>query len=383
MPRAAPSGGDAQRDPIALEVARIAHDLNNILGVINCHAEEMLQRRQLEPADQREAGDIQTASMRGGALMKQLLNIGSDATIAAVRLELNEAVREHAPLLCRLIGKDMSLDLELANGQVFVEMGPDDLTQIIMNLVTNARDSRPRDARIVVRTTVLPAAAGHSGLARLSVIDTGCGMPAGVKERIFEAYFTTKTNEKGTGLGLTTVYDIASRLNATIDVVSYPDQGTGFSIDFLLCASIAGIEGAAGAAVHKPELASARSPGMAKLTVLLAEDEHVVRNLLAKHIKAEGHHVLVAEDGEEALQVSNAFDGDIHILVTDIVMPKMGGAELAQAIREHRPETKIIYMSGYAPDADTRARLTADDVTFLAKPFAFANLRAAMRQPAQ
>lgn len=370
-------------DPMGLEVARIAHDLNNLLNAISGHAEGILRQPELQPPVRRDVGGIRAASERAAGLTRKLLVVGQPVVEGNGILELSTAITDLTPVLEAVLGDDISLQTELASEPLYVRIDVEELTQMLVNLLVNARDALPVDKRVQLRTAAAESSADGQAtrlMARISVADRGSGMSEETRARVFEARFSTKSGDQPRGLGLSSVDAIVRRRSGTVAVSSILGAGSEFVIHLPQQAAIPNPAPLnAGATDAADESALADDPLPAKLTLLLAEDEQVIRRVLTRHLEEDGHRVLVAENGARALEIAAEFQEPIHVLITDIVMPKMGGAELAHELRRTRPATRIIYMSGYAPDPETRQRLTADSVTFLAKPFPINSLRSALK----
>jgi CheY-like chemotaxis protein len=283
-------------------------------------------------------------------------------------------------MLGRLIGEDIALTTRLDQTAGCVRADPAQLEQMIVNLAVNARDAMPLGGRLTLETTSVrideTLARQHVGLrpgphVRLVVRDTGVGMDGLIKAHLFEPFFTTKGPGKGTGLGLATVYGIVTQSGGAIRVDSEPGQGATFTIELPRVdapADPARDAGVASAAPHGSE------------TVLLVEDEPEVRGLARDILHQQGYTVLEAADGDEALQVGREHGGPIHLLVTDVVMPQMGGRELADRLRAGRREIKILYVSGYTDDAILRQGVSETGTAFLPKPFTAADLAHKVRQ---
>jgi two-component system, cell cycle sensor histidine kinase and response regulator CckA len=278
-------------------------------------------------------------------------------------------LRGLAPMLRRLIGEDIELDIVSSEDEALVKVDPGQLEQVIVNLAVNARDAMPRGGRLVIETGGIDleaeAAARLGALSAgphvtIAVTDSGVGMDEDTRAHIFEPFFTTKEVGKGTGLGLATVYGVVKQSGGYIWVESETNRGTIVRIAFPVVAG----------AVQVRELAPPRvEPAPAGETVLLVEDEEAVRRVAAKTLVASGYRVLSAKDGPEALTVAAGEPGTINLLLTDIVMPGMTGRELAERLAAVRPATRVLFMSGYTEDVVVRATAAAAGSAFLQKPF--------------
>jgi two-component system cell cycle sensor histidine kinase/response regulator CckA len=357
----------------------IAHDFNNLLMVIKSYVE--LAHRQL-PGKAHGVGEklsaIDHAADRAADLIRQLLAFGRRQVLNPEVVQVNALVQGLENMLSRIIGDDMELVVDLDPETGFTRVDPALLEQVIVNLVVNARDAMPGGGRVTIRARSV-AAAADEGLVRgegrlsveLAVTDTGVGVDPAIRDRIFEPYFTTKEMEKGTGLGLATVYGIVEQSGGTIDVESEPGKGSTFRVRFPRVPAL------------PPEPAAA-TPGPARTvagaTVLLTEDEPNIREALAEYLVSLGIEVLQAEDGVDALEVAAAHDGPIDVLVTDLVMPRLSGPELASRLLTIRSGLKIIYVSGYTPETMGRYGISGGDAVFLQKPFLLGDLANTIRE---
>jgi CheY-like chemotaxis protein len=283
-------------------------------------------------------------------------------------------------MLRRLIGEDIELIVRLDPGLGPVRADPSQLEQVIVNLAANARDAMPEGGTLTIETANVqldgaagmpPADAQPGAYARLSVRDTGVGMDAGTQARLFEPFFTTKELGKGTGLGLATVYGIVKQAGGYIWVESTLGQGTTFEV--YLPESREALQAAP---AHGPE-ASGRTGSE---TILVVEDEGVLRGLASQALELHGYTVLCAAAGEEALGVARAHAGPIRLLLTDVVMPGMSGRQLAESLAEQRPEMAVLYMSGYTRDDIVQQHVLRPDTEFLPKPFTFDRLAGKVRE---
>jgi len=354
----------------------VAHDFNNMLAVINGYAELLVIQRPDDALLRPMAESILDAGRRAAALTQQLLAFSRRQIVVPRIVDLNEAVVGAERMLRRLIGEDLELAVVLAPDTACVYADPGQIDQVLVNLAVNARDAMPAGGRLTFQTRkVVVDGAGQvdqkaGAYVRLSVTDTGCGMDPATRAQIFEPFFTTKGVGQGTGLGLATVYGIVKQWGGFIRVASEPRKGTRFEIDFP-CSSPVERE--------VPE-EDAELPEPGRETILVVEDEPAVRSLIALILTSSGYRVLQAEDGEAALRTCAEYAGLIDLVLTDVVMPKLGGAGLRERLRVVRPGTKLVYMSGYTDDAVVRSGIVHTDVPFIQKPFTPAQLSRKIRE---
>ena len=358
----------------------VAHDFNNLLTVITGRSQLLLLKLPPESPLRRDVELVEETAHRASALTRQLLAFSRKQMVQPRVVDLNEVVHGMETMLGRLIGEDIALTTRLDQTAGCVRADPAQLEQMIVNLAVNARDAMPLGGRLTLETSSVrideTLARQHVGLrpgphVRLVVRDTGVGMDGLIKAHLFEPFFTTKGPGKGTGLGLATVYGIVTQSGGAIRVDSEPGQGATFTIELPRVdapADPARDAGVASAAPHGSE------------TVLLVEDEPEVRGLARDILHQQGYTVLEAADGDEALHVGREHGGPIHLLVTDVVMPQMGGRELADRLRAGRTETKVLYVSGYTDDAILRQGVSETGTAFLPKPFTAAALAHKVRQ---
>jgi two-component system cell cycle sensor histidine kinase/response regulator CckA len=348
----------------------VAHDFNNLLTAISGYSELMLRRlRQGDPL-RHNAEEINKAGNRAASLTSQLLAFSRKQVMQPKVLDLNTVVADMDKMLRRLIGENIELVTALDPDLWSIKADPGQIQQVILNLAVNARDAMPEVGRLTIETADIELdeinARWHVGVkpgryVMLAVNDTGCGMDSQTRERVFEPFFTTKEVGKGTGLGLSTVYGIIKQSGGYIWVYSEPEKGTTFKI-YLPC-----IEEEADA-FSQHAIAEELPQGME--TVLLVEDEPLVRRLAARVLREQGYTVLEAADGEEALHVAGQHsEREIHLLLTDVVMPRMSGREVAEHLEKARPRTRVLYTSGYTEDSIVRHGVMDDGVAFLQKPF--------------
>jgi PAS domain S-box-containing protein len=357
----------------------IAHDFNNLLMVINCCSEDISLRPELPEEVRRGAEDIIHAAARAATLTRQLLAFSRHQVLAPRIVDLNSVLAATELTLRRALGDSIVLRLGLDSGVGSVFADPSQIEQIVMNLAVNARDAMPNggELRIHLSPGRLDEAtpAGHSSLssyAVLTVADNGIGMNQEIQQRIFEPFFTTKHASKGTGLGLSTVYGIVKQSGGFVAVDSQPHCGATFKLFFPIAA--AGVSIAADSRVNQ-EVSAAGSA-----TILLVEDEKEVRAVLHRGLIRDGYTVLEASGGAQALKVSAAYEGQIDLLLTDVVMAGMSGRDLADRLVLIRPGLKVLYVSGYNEDTVLQRGVVIGQIEFLAKPFSLAVLSRKVRQ---
>jgi PAS domain S-box-containing protein len=346
----------------------VAHDFNNLLTVIMGYAEAILSDVDSSHPLFDAARHIHDAGERAALLTSQLLHFGRKAILEPRPLDLNAVIQNTGAMLRRLIGEDVTVTTVLAPHLSLARVDRGQIEQVIVNLCLNARDAMPQGGRITIETRLIsfdeqycrshPAfKPGH--FVELSIGDSGTGMTPEVMSHLFEPFFTTKGPGKGTGLGLATVYGIVQQAGGFITVDSR--LGTGSMFNVFLPAMAA--QEPRGCVERLAPLPRGRE------TVLLVEDEHGVRRLARLSLERHGYTVLEASSGREAIELSDTYDGDIEVLLTDVVMPEISGREVSERLRERRPDLKVLFMSGYNDDAVVRHGVVNSPVAFLQKPF--------------
>jgi two-component system cell cycle sensor histidine kinase/response regulator CckA len=358
----------------------VAHDFNNLLMAIMCYSEMIRGKlREADPLAQ-YTREILRASKRAISLIRQLLAFSSKQILSPEVFNLNDIVLEISGMLQRLIGEDVDLVTQLDPELGLVEADPGQIEQVIMNLAVNARDAMPHGGRLLIETAneFLHAkkAREYSGLKPgshvvLTVSDTGMGMDAKTQSLIFEPFFTTKDPGKGTGLGLATVYGIVKQTGSHIEVRSEPGKGATFKIYFPQVE-----ETAARPKVMEP----ATGPLHGRETILVVEDDLVLRAVIAVALRNYGYEVLEAGQGIEALKMYGCSKRSFDLLLTDVVMPKMSGGELARRFMRLYPDLKVLFMSGYAENCDIHPGKLAPGTYYLQKPFEPATLAQKVRE---
>lgn len=359
----------------------VAHDFNNMLGIILGHAEIALGG--IEDGDPLAAGlrEIQQAAQRSAQLTRQLLAFARQQAATPQLIDLNASIGQMLRMLQRLIGENIALNWVPCDGTAAVLMDPAQVDQILANLVLNARDAITGSGGIDIVTRRFAIEAGQGrrpgGLppgnyVELSVADTGCGMDSETIEKIFEPFFTTKAVGQGTGLGLPTVFGIVKQNLGHIEVESAPGKGTLFRIHLPLRAPGAG-------PCAPPAESGARVPEGAE-TILLVEDDAALLRLQKRMLEPLGYTVLAANGPREALDFVQDHPGEIHLVLTDVVMPEMSGHELRQRIQQRRPGMRALFMSGYTADIIAQHGVIDEGIQFIEKPFTRAELAAKVRQ---
>jgi two-component system, cell cycle sensor histidine kinase and response regulator CckA len=346
----------------------IAHDFNNLLTAIVGYSELLLERFTASDRHHRDVLEILRAAEKAGALTRQLLAFSRKQERELRLVRLNEVVHDLERMLRRLIGEDIELCIELSPGVGNVRADSGQIEQVLMNLAVNARDAMPRGGRLLIETSSLElderSARRHVELkpgpyAVLTVADTGHGMDPQTLAHLFEPFFTTKDRDKGTGLGLSTVYAIVRQSGGHVEVASSPGQGSAFRI------YLPRIEGLRDSS---PPPVSRDRPG-GNETILLVEDEEMVRKLAAELLRQSGYTVLDAQAGPEALQLGCGYPGPIHLLITDAIMPAMSGLQLVEQLVPLRPTLKVLYMSGHIDESLSERGLLQAGTALLRKPF--------------
>lgn len=372
----------AQRmEAVGMLAGGIAHDFNNLLTIINGYTQLLLIAVPESDASRSALDQIMKAGERAAELTRQLLTFSRRQAVRPRALDLNGAVTSMATMLRRLIGEHIELRIVAGSDLGSVHADPSQIEQVIMNLAVNARDAMSeRGGTLVIETGNAELDDQYAGkhlavkpgsYVMLAVTDTGHGMDAETRGRLFEPFFTTKGQGRGTGLGLSTVYGIIKQSGGSVEVYSEPEMGTTVKV-YLPRADQPAI---AGEPQATPQAASRGSE-----TILVAEDEEAVRKLVCATLERAGYRVMVAASGEEAVKQAAAHPERIDLLITDMVMPHMGGRELAPILQAARPGLRVLYISGYTDGAMSEAFALQHDGQFLQKPFTPSMLAAKVRQ---
>lgn len=359
----------------------VAHDFNNLLTAIIGYGELMVMKLGPDHALFKHAEEICNSAERAATLTRQLLTFSRKQVLAPRVLEINNIIGTVDRILRRLIGEDIKFKTSLDPRLGRVRADSSQIEQVILNLALNARDAMPKGGLLTLRTENVEI--DHSYAQKhwkvrpgryvmLSVSDTGIGMNEETRSHLFEPFFTTKEVGKGTGLGLSTVYGILQQSGGHIDVITAPGKGSTFKI------YLPRVEDS-----HETPISHSvpsPMPSGGSETILIVEDEDHVRQLLSEILTAEGYKILTARHGMEALKVSASHSDPIHLMVTDVVMPELGGRELAQKMATHRPKTKVLFISGYAGTELMNESFPESEKNFLQKPFSPEVFRRKIRQ---
>jgi PAS domain S-box-containing protein len=359
----------------------VAHDFNNLLSVMLSYTEFALEGL-LEGDPRREdILEVKKGAERAAALTRQLLAFSRMQVLQPVVLSLNQVAAGLEKMLRRIIGEDIDYVQRLGPDAGLVLADPGQVEQVLLNLVVNARDAMPEGGALTIETANVEVDAEYAALhlavkpgpyVQLTITDSGVGMDRQTLARVFEPFFTTKTRDRGTGLGLSTVYGIVKQSAGNIWVYSEPGRGTTFKIYLprvpSASLSMVAVRGAAPMRITGSE------------TILVVEDEDALLKVARRALKSAGYTVLTAGDGEQAMQALARHVGEVQLLLTDVIMPRMGGRELALAVQAMRPSIKVLYMSGYTDEAIVHHGVLEAGINFLAKPFVAADLLGKVRR---
>jgi PAS domain S-box-containing protein len=357
----------------------IAHDFNNLLMVIQSYTEMLQESLPADDGSRRNTEQVLKAADRAASLTRQLLAFSRKQVLSSVVLDLNAVVGEAANMLKRLIGEDIDLRVNSAEALWTVKADPDQIAQVLMNLGINARDAMPTGGTLTIETSNVTMSehllekypyVPPGDYVFLSVTDTGTGISKEAQEQIFEPFFTTKELGKGTGLGLSTVFGIVKQSGGYVLVDSELGQGAYFAICLPRMKH----------AIAPATLAKSERAQGGTETLLVVEDEDALRDSICDFLRRLGYTLLASDSGPQALSIASQHEGVIDILITDVVLPRMGGRELSQTLARQRPELKTIYMSGYTDDAVLRNGVREEGVAFLQKPFGLSALASKVRE---
>jgi len=347
----------------------VAHDMNNLLTISMGYSDMLIRSIPSTDPMQESLSQIHNAEERAAELIRQLLAFSRKQILEPKVLEFNAIVNKNVSLLRRLIGEDIIVTTELDPTVKLVKVDPGQIQQVLMNLAVNARDAMPKGGRLTLKTRTVTIDINddqshpevHPGTySMLSVSDTGTGMNEETKSHIFEPFFTTKEIGKGTGLGMAVVHGVVKQSGGHIEVWSELGKGTTINVYFPQIQEVI--------STNKPETKGFPLP-TGNETVLLVEDEDAVRAIARHILRSCGYSLLEASNGQEAIFVATNHNGPIHLVLSDVVMPHLGGRQLGDQLEALRPGIKILFMSGYADDAIIRHGVTEENVAFLQKPF--------------
>jgi hypothetical protein len=357
----------------------VAHDFNNLLSVIMSYTELSLEA-DLSDEVHKDLTHVRDAAERARDLTRQLLAFSRRQPLRPRRVDISKAISNMEKVIRRVLGEDIELVLVATASAGHAEVDPAQLEQVVLNLVVNARDAMPHGGTLTIETSALDLAEGEArkhfagrpgAYVAIRVQDTGIGMDRATRARIFEPFFTTKGTGKGTGLGLSTVFGIVKQSGGHISVDSEPKNGSSFW-------------------VYLPRVAMGQEPAEAALPtpprarggerILLVEDQDDLRELLRVVLEKGGYHVLSAADADEALHLAAEHAGSIELLLTDVIMPRMNGRALAERLVAQRPQTAVLYMSGYAGDVLSQHGLANGELPLLEKPIVPGTLLRSVRE---
>ncbi len=342
----------------------IAHDFNNILGTILANSEFLIEELGANDPRLEDAKEIKTAAQRAATLTRQLLAFSRKQVLELRVTELNPIITNVERMLRRLIGEDIELSVRLSHDLANVQVDQGQIEQVLLNLAVNARDAMPRGGKLLIETANVDFEISSGGIRPgryvvITVTDTGIGMDAETQQRIFEPFFTTKELGKGTGLGLATSHGIVAQSGGYITVYSELGHGTAFNV-YLPCAG------------EQPSMSlrpAQSGPVGGDEVLLLVEDDVPLRAAVRRMLSSFGYSVLAAKDAAEALQLARAHQGEIALLIADVVMPQLSGPELAAEVSKELADVKILFMSGYSDHAALNAGMIDDKLRFIQKPF--------------
>jgi PAS domain S-box-containing protein len=358
----------------------VAHDFNNMLSIINGYAEMSIDM--LDPSNPVHGNlvEIYSAGSRSAAIVRQLLTFARKQTVSPLHVDLNSTISSLIKMLQRLISENIELLWRPGQNLWSIKIDPSQVDQLMANLVVNARDAITDVGKLIIETknTVIDDhyCKAHAGTTpgqyiMLAVSDDGCGMDKEIRDNLFEPFFTTKGAGKGTGLGLSMVYGIVKQNNGFIDVYSEPGKGTTFKIYLPRCEADSNVSA---------EEKSQQSTLKGMETILIAEDEPAILRLAQNMLVSLGYKVLTAEKPSDALRAGEEYGGQIHLLLTDVIMPEMNGRALASRLSAGNPALKTLYMSGYTADVIAHHGVLDKDVLFIQKPFCMQDLAQKVRQ---
>jgi two-component system cell cycle sensor histidine kinase/response regulator CckA len=357
----------------------VAHDFNNLLSVILCYGDLVVGQIGTESPLRADVDEIGKAARRAADLTRQLLMFSRQQVLEPKVLDLNEVLASMEKMLHRILGADVDFVSLVGQKELRVKVDPSSLEQVVMNLVVNAREAMPRGGKLTLETAHVlldeEYAKLHLGVkpgpyVMLAVTDTGGGIDKAAQARIFEPFFTTKDKGKGTGLGLSTVFGIVQQSGGSIWLYSEPGKGTTFKV-FLPSVNLP---------TDSTRPAALPIDAGGNETILLVEDDEQLRLVTGSILRRLGYEVVLACNASEALLQSEALASPIHLMLTDVIMPRLSGAELAKRLAVSRPEMRVLYMSGYTDDSIVRHGVLEATMSFLQKPITLRSLTAKVRE---
>ncbi|MES2503735.1 MAG: ATP-binding protein [Myxococcota bacterium] len=351
----------------------IAHDFNNLLTVIIAQTETIKTANSVNPQEMERIKTISTCAERAASLTKQLLAFSRQEIIHVSILDFNATIANTVKILSQLIGENIQIKFRPTNNGLPVKADRSQIEQILMNLAVNARDAMPNGGELTIETGLIELPE-KGRMAMLAVSDTGVGMDQKTVEKIFEPFFTTKAVGKGTGMGLATVHGIVQQHGGSISAQSEPGSGTTFKLYFPC------IENQVPAEPESivPSITSAPAEGTG--TILVVEDEDMVRQIVVDILQSNGYKVLQAPDGIEALKIYATYSGPIDLVLTDVIMPNMGGADLVAKLKAQHKVPHTMFMSGYTANTIAEQGILPRDVNFIHKPFVKNDLLRAVQE---
>lgn len=348
----------------------VAHDFNNLLSIILGYSEMLMEDIPFEHPHHMSLAEVHDASVRAQGVTRQLLAFGKKQVLEIKHIDINQVIQNFEKLLRRVITEDIVLQIYLAQEPAVIKADSSQIEQVMMNLVVNAKDAMPNGGELTIETSLVDIEAGSSadevGIAGgryvlISVSDTGDGISNEDMDRIYEPFFTTKGREKGTGLGLATVYGIVTQHGGAVLAHSDKGQGTTFKIYMPVCV----VREPAGEHWTQPEIRR----DIEDATILVVEDDEALAKLAYRLLEKHEYRVIQSKSPEDAVEKAEAFDGEIDLLLTDVIMPGMKGPDVFEAVKAFHPEIKVLYMSGYTGNVITRHGVLKENIHFLQKPF--------------
>jgi signal transduction histidine kinase/ActR/RegA family two-component response regulator len=372
--------GTKKMEAIGSLAGGVAHDFNNLLTVILSYTDFAMGQALPGSPIMNDLQEVMKAAQRASELTRQLLAFGRKQVLQPISLNLNQVIIGVEKMLRRIVGEDIKIDIELAPEIGIVLADPGQIEQVLMNLVVNAREAMPQGGKLTIETGnvildtdyVKNHLDGDSGtFVQLSVTDTGCGMDAATQAKLFEPFFTTKALGVGTGLGLSTAYGIVKQSGGNILVYSELGKGTTFKV--YLPRDLSAIE----PGITKTAITPKLSEGIE--TILVVDDEKAIRDVAGRMLAKAGYKVLIASGGADAIRASGEYSGTIDLLLSDVVMPQIGGNELALELSKTRPALKVLFMSGYPNNAMSHHDVLDAGFQFIGKPFSAVDLTRKIR----